>query len=187
MTAAVSLVPATLDSTVSRPQSPSAMALHPAGSGRVSVELIDIAVGLATTARHIPVDDGDDTRRYARVLSTPLYEAWVIRWSASAALTLHDHGGSSGAVVVVDGELVEVRIANPPWRASRSRTLHRGDVLAINPDTVHSISNEQTSDALSVHVYSPPLSTMTFYDELDGQLTRTKTSRPASTQPPLLP
>ena len=135
------------------------MALHPAGAGDRWVDLVDIATGLAATARSVVLDEGDATRRYARVLSTPVYEAWVIRWSTSAQLGLHDHGGSSGAVVVVGGELLELRDGDPP----RLRVLGCGDVATIDARTVHAISNRSRADALSVHVYSPPLSDMNFY------------------------
>src|SRR4030088_2879847 len=46
-------------------------------------------------------------RRFARLLHTPAYEAWLIEWEAAADLELHDHGGSQGAFHVVDGALVE--------------------------------------------------------------------------------
>jgi len=140
------------------------MMLHPAGTGELRVDLADIATGLATTAHEITLDECDDTRRFARVLETSHYEAWVIRWSRAAALGLHDHGGSSGAVVVVDGELVEVRVGDEAQPGPRRRTLRRGDLISIAPRTVHSISNRGRADALSVHVYSPPLSGMNFFD-----------------------
>jgi hypothetical protein len=41
------------------------------------------------------------------LLDTDLYDAWLIEWSPSSGLELHDHGGSRGVVVVVDGTLVE--------------------------------------------------------------------------------
>lgn len=152
----------------SRTPRPSAMALHPAGRNGLRVDLIDIATGLAATARDVPLDDGDTNRRFARVLSTAHYDAWVIRWMTSAELTFHDHGDSSGIVQVVDGELVELRVNPQPYQHPRPRTVRRGESVRISPATIHAVSNVAVTEALSVHVYSPPLSRMTFYQEHRG-------------------
>jgi predicted metal-dependent enzyme (double-stranded beta helix superfamily) len=130
-----------------------------------STDLKAIALGLAASASAIALDEHDDTRRFARVLATPQYDAWVIRWSASAILDLHDHGGSWGVVHVVDGELVEVRVdLLDPRRPRTTRTVRGGQTIRISPATVHAVANTQLAEALSVHVYSPPLSSMNFYD-----------------------
>ena len=140
------------------------MALHPANTS-TDIDLYDIAAGLAATTHHVCLDDGDATRRFARVLSTSEYDAWIIRWSESAELGLHDHGNSTGIVHVVDGELVETRVdEHHPTSQLRSRTLRQGDVARIDPNTIHAVANVHRTEALSVHVYSPPLSQMTFYD-----------------------
>ena len=39
------------------------------------------------------------------------FEGWVIGWPPGGAVELHDHGESGGAVVVADGELVEMVLA----------------------------------------------------------------------------
>ena len=130
------------------------------------VDILDIAEGLAASAHDVVLDERDGTRRYTRVLATPQYDAWIIEWSASAGLDLHDHGGSSGVVLVVDGELLEVRVDDRNRVARTRRTVaRRGDVIHISPQTIHAVSNIRPSTALSVHVYSPPLSSMTFYDD----------------------
>ena len=71
-------------------------------------ELGVIATGLAQSP---PATDQvwipGTRRRYRRLLGTDLYDAWLIEWSPSSGLELHDHGGSRGVVVVVDGTLVE--------------------------------------------------------------------------------
>src|SRR3984893_17178926 len=76
--------------------------------------LADIASGLASSVIPDGQDgfegiepQGGDLRRFARLLHTPAYEAWLIAWEAAADLELHDHGGSQGAFHVVDGAIVE--------------------------------------------------------------------------------
>jgi hypothetical protein len=39
-----------------------------------------------------------------------------------------------------------------------------GRSLAIGPTRIHGVWNPGPANALSVHVYSPPLTAMTFYD-----------------------
>jgi predicted metal-dependent enzyme (double-stranded beta helix superfamily) len=112
-------------------------------------------------------------RGYRRLLHTEAYEAWLIAWRPGADLALHDHGGSIGTVSVVYGELLERatdRLAPGPLRTARVQA-HRP--LAIGPTRIHGLWNPGPAPALSVHVYAPPLATMTFYDPLDLSPQRT--------------
>ncbi len=127
--------------------------------------LTSIATGLAAAvdADDLLVDP-DDYRGYTRLLHTDAYEAWLIAWGPGGSLDLHDHGGSAGAVVVVDGELLERFTDRRHRRPLRTHHLRPHRPLAIAPTRVHGVWNPGPANALSVHVYSPPLSTMTFYD-----------------------
>jgi hypothetical protein len=109
-------------------------------------------------------------RRYQRLLGTDVYDAWLIEWSPSSGLELHDHGGSRGVVVVVDGALVETYTDLEDCRPLATQFLSRGDTLAIPSTRVHEVSNPGPADALSVHVYSPPLRQMTFFDHRPASL-----------------
>ncbi|MEY2424133.1 MAG: hypothetical protein QOI95_4200 [Acidimicrobiaceae bacterium] len=146
-------------------------ALHPAGAAlRVAgVDLHAIASGLAQTAQFVPLDHCDATRRYTRMLSTPSYDAWVIRWSPSAELDLHDHGGSIGVVHVVEGELVEQHADLVTGGPLQSQTVRAGHTVRTASTSVHAVANLGPDDTLTVHVYSPPLSTMTFYGNANGR------------------
>lgn len=108
-------------------------------------------------------------RRYARLADTPRYDAWLIAWSPGSGLELHDHSGSLGAVAVVTGKLVEVS-TNLRWRLPvRTRVASAGGVFGIAATCVHEVTNPGPGDALSVHVYSPPLRSMTFFDARPAQ------------------
>lgn len=53
----------------------------------------------------------DPSRRVWKLLAvSQAFEAWVIGWPPGGTIELHDHGGSSGAVVVAGGELVEIAV-----------------------------------------------------------------------------
>ena len=129
--------------------------------------LQDIAEGLArsVSADQLPAGLG---RRWVRLLGTRSYDAWLIGWPPGTGLDLHDHGESSAAVCIVAGALDERRpVADAPGGAV-TRQLVAGDAIAFGSAHVHSMCNTQEVEALSVHVYSPPLSTMTFFEQGDG-------------------
>lgn len=149
-----------------------AQGLHPStATSRLPIADLElIAAGLATSAHEVVLDQYEPTRHYTCVLATCSYDAWVIRWSPSAELDLHDHGGSNGVVHVVDGELVEHHADLVTAGPLRSRIVRAGQRAVIAATTVHAVANFGPQEALSVHVYSPPLSSMTFYDPRDGRL-----------------
>jgi oxalate decarboxylase/phosphoglucose isomerase-like protein (cupin superfamily) len=148
-------------------------ALHPSGRRVDADVLAAIAAGLATVTVPWELREGESPteRRYQRVLVTPEYEAWVICWPSGGALDLHDHGGSAGAFSVVSGSLDEATIeATAEGKATVVRTYASGDTSAFGSARVHAIANRGTEPATSVHVYSPPLSSMVYYehDEANG-------------------
>ena len=139
----------------------------PAAAPLATELLVDIAAGLAR-ARSLwegLVTHEQPSRHAVRLLVHDTYEAWVIGWPAGHRTTPHDHGGSAGALAVAAGELVE-QIAGG-GRSDR-RHLRRGDAIALPADVVHDVGTLATGPATSIHVYSPPLSTMTFYDDGTG-------------------
>jgi hypothetical protein len=144
--------------------------VHPAGTGRsrrpLDAEALGaIASGLARSGPESDLEWTEGTRRrYTRIVDTLVYDAWLIEWSPASSLELHDHGGSQGFVAVTAGTLVETHTDLARRHPLRTRIVGSGESLAIPPDRVHELSNPGPSDAVSVHVYSPPLREMTFYD-----------------------
>ena len=128
--------------------------------------LADIALGLAcaeplwrTVVRH---DDTD--RQPVRLLATDEYEVWVIGWTPSQGLDLHDPGESAGVVVVVEGELVERTAVDG---RIEDDVLVPGRLRFLPPGLVHAVAGGGDGPATSIHVYSPPLVRMTrFGDDL---------------------
>ena len=115
----------------------------------------------------------DTERRSWRLMArTPDFDAWLIAWPKGGKVELHDHGASTGAVSVISGALVEA----VPWRDDSGRLtlvrheLQAGATLAFGAGHVHDVTNESDEHALSLHVYSPALSSMTFYELVEDQL-----------------
>jgi Cysteine dioxygenase type I len=101
-------------------------------------------------------------RRYELLERTGDYELWVIHWPQDGGLVLHDHGGSTGAFCVTAGVLEETSTIAAA-RSLRRRLVLPGRGHSFGPDYVHSVVNQSMGLATSVHAYSPPLSSMTFY------------------------
>ena len=131
-----------------------------------------IAEGLARTAGDWPGLHDPTHRTWRTVATTDRYEAFVIAWPVGGAIELHDHGDSAGSVVVVRGSLVETSVAHDVDGCLRtsSRLLGPDDHLEFGPGHVHDLANLGSGPALSVHVYSPVLRSMTFFEPRDGSV-----------------
>ena len=110
----------------------------------------------------LPLDAGPGTR------------AWLIAWPPGTGTGWHDHGGASGAMVAVSGELTERSIEAPadhvygqaialPGGVGSVRPLHAGGGCAFGGQHIHEVVNEGTQMAYSVHVYAPDLDLMRHY------------------------
>jgi predicted metal-dependent enzyme (double-stranded beta helix superfamily) len=115
----------------------------------------------------------DTQRRQWRLMArTPDFDAWLIAWPSGGKVELHDHGNSAGAVSVISGALLEA----VPWRDDTGRfslvrqELQAGATLGFGVGHVHDVTNESARHALSLHVYSPPLTSMTFFALAGDQL-----------------
>jgi hypothetical protein len=114
-------------------------------------ELADIAATLAAAAPvDIPPGPG---RRWAKVAETETHEAWVIAWPPGAGLPMHHHGGAAGAIQMLQGELAERHLVDGTMV---ERVLGPGRPVTMPPDHVHQVANLDLTEAVSVHVYSPP-------------------------------
>jgi hypothetical protein len=135
-------------------------------------ELLGIALGLATRAPSWPGMARPDRRRWNLMAASDAIEAWVIAWPPGGAIELHDHGGAAGAVVVAVGELVETSVVSQPSGgvALRTTTIGVGGSLRFAGHHVHDIVNLGHVPAISVHVYAPRLTSMTYYRMADGVL-----------------
>jgi mannose-6-phosphate isomerase-like protein (cupin superfamily) len=138
-------------------------ALHPSNRPVGADVLEAIAAGLAAVTVPWELREGEvaTERHYYRVLATPAYEAWVICWPSGGSLDLHDHGGSSGAFTVVSGELDEATVEHGDTVVRR---LGPGDTTGFGASHIHAVANRGTATATSVHVYSPPLDSMAYYE-----------------------
>lgn len=149
-----------------------------AGAPLGTHELLAIARQLAgSEARWRPhvVHDVEE-RRPVRLVVTDSYEAWVIGWTHGQTVELHDHGGAVGALVVAEGVLTERVLHDGELRA---RDLRTGAQVELPSGLVHEVVASSADATTSIHVYSPPLTSMAFYDQDTGVRVRTDEFEPS--------
>ncbi len=136
---------------------------HCRRGGPSSLSLLDlIAAYAAEFEAFLPAASPSvSTRSYELLELTDDLEIWAIHWPKDHGLALHDHGGSSGALWVVDGALEEHSVG--PDARLVHRTIGAGGGTGFDPTYVHDVVNPSEAPATSLHVYCPPMASMTFY------------------------
>jgi mannose-6-phosphate isomerase-like protein (cupin superfamily) len=127
----------------------------------LSVEALeDIADGLAKIQRSVlPVSARIDEPRSLRLIATAAYDVWLVTWPPGSSMEAHHHGDSVGVMRVVSGRLVE-QVGREVRSVSRDRS------VVTDPHCTHRLWNPWTDECTTVHVYSPPLVTMTYWSTL---------------------
>ena len=113
------------------------------------------------------IDFDEDERWHQRIYRDRRMDVWLISWLPTQGTQLHDHGGSSGSFTVLSGALAEAVVGGGELHEHERDA---GDSVGFGPHYVHDVRNLATTPAVSVHAYSPPLTSMTFYDLADGKL-----------------
>ena len=81
----------------------------------------------------------------------------------------HDHDGSAAGVHVIRGTVTNEGL--PIGGARRVHRYEAGGSFWIPADGIHRMNHE--AGAVTVHVYSPPLRSIGYYEVVDGLLQRT--------------
>lgn len=115
------------------------------------------------------VDFDPTSRYYRRLVADGDHEVWLLTWLPGQGTPWHDHGGSAGAFVVLQGALVEQTAAHGLVRGLK-RIHRRGASHGFGAEYVHRVTNEGPDPAISLHVYAPRLERMNDYADRDGVL-----------------
>lgn len=103
---------------------------------------------------------GVTERYWARIPVPQDVDVWLLTWTTSQGTELHDHGESEAAFTVIGGVLDEIRPADGRLVVHKRTP---GSVVSVLPGELHDVRNELVEPAISIHAYSPRLTTMTFY------------------------
>ena len=114
------------------------------------------------------IDFDPDCRWHQRIYRDRRVDVWLISWLPTQGTQLHDHGGSAGAFTVLSGRLTEAVHVGSRDRGRLREFRHETDgTVGFGPSSVHDVRNLDEAPAVSVHAYSRPLTSMTYYG-LDG-------------------
>ena len=124
------------------------------------------------------VGGSTELRSGAKLVDTDECEVWLLCWPQGTNVSPHDHGASAGAFALVAGALTELR-----WQDGRrvEQALAPGSVVGIPRGVVHDVISPEGL-AYSVHAYSPPLATMSFYDQDGRGVLRTESVEDTSSE-----
>lgn len=143
---------------------------HPGSTTLPVLELLQSLREVADDPDLLDLHDPAATEREWTLLRTDAdVQIWLISWPSGTGTGWHDHGTASGAFTVLRGTLTE-----DSWRRGvHTRILGRGEAWAFAGGHIHDVHNDLSAPALSVHAYSPRLTTMTRYQLLGRRLEAT--------------
>lgn len=113
--------------------------------------------------------DDEHQRLYELLWRTEHSEAWLVSFWDTRDTGYHDHDGSGGGIAVLEGRVTEepLVVRGEP----RVREYRPGDTFAFGGSHIHRMTHDP--EAVTIHVYSPPINRIGSYEILDGVLTRT--------------
>ncbi len=116
--------------------------------------------------------DDPHQRIFERLWQNEHSEAWLVSFWEPKDTGYHDHSYSSGGIYVIEGRVTEepLVVGGP----ARVREYRAGDTFSFGTGHIHRMHHDP--EAVSIHVYSPPLETVGSYEVVDGELTRTPCS-----------
>jgi cysteine dioxygenase len=133
-------------------------------------EMGDILRRLVVPAEELAGHALFSEKRYARNLvhKTSGFEIMIMCWNAGQRSSIHDHAGSLGGLKILSGALTESLFEKAPNGMIKSLSSVDYPVSATRVEEtslIHQISNLQSEkrQAISVHIYVPPLLRMNVY------------------------
>ncbi|MDT0145651.1 cysteine dioxygenase family protein [Priestia aryabhattai] len=95
-------------------------------------------------------------------------EVIVVHLPSMAKTLIHDHGLSSGCILVVEGHVLNVLYQLKGKKScpiyNQAQGFAKNDFFLVKKDTIHMMYNPSTSPTITFHVYSPPLQGGKVYD-----------------------
>jgi predicted metal-dependent enzyme (double-stranded beta helix superfamily) len=130
---------------------------------RTPAELLGIVGGLAARPElwRDEVRFDPDERQCTLIARTETVEIWAIAWMPGQDTGFHDHDASAAAITVVEGAIVDERMALAG--ATISARHEAGATFTVAAGEIHRAGPDGDTPAVSIHAYSPPLTRMGTY------------------------
>jgi len=153
---------------------------------RLSPRQLGVVTAAVATNRRLWEDlvvEDAEQRWYLPVHRSQTCDVWLLAWLPGQDTDWHDHGGSSGSFCVADGALLE-HLRTMGGHRVRTRQLNASEHASFGPAHVHNVSHFGDTPAVSVHAYSPPLVSMTYYELTSAGLVANETVEVTSPEGP---
>lgn len=116
----------------------------------------------------------DTAKPYGRqvLLETDALEVMVAAWTPGVPCAPHDHGGSSGAVRVLQGRALHRvwSVTDGRLQLVREERVEPGSIMACGPSLIHSMSDDGDEFPLiTLHMYTNSIDHMIVFDEAHHQ------------------
>jgi len=141
------------------------------------VEFTRFVAGEVRSGQYPFIAFDEQSRWYQRIYRDQRVDVQLISWLPDQGTQLHDHGGSSGSFTVISGKLSEAVFVRSGRNAGqlREREHKAGRSVGFDSRYVHDVRNLSDEPAVSVHAYSPALTSMTYYNIEAGELVEVAT------------
>jgi hypothetical protein len=154
--------------------SPGSSGTQPGASGRAAVGALAPEECAVLARRAAALVDTAVLSRAQESESVVLWEdedsvAWLNVVPDPRDTGFHDHDGSAVGVHVIAGSVTNEGL--PPGGTRRVRRYRAGDSFSVPGTGIHRMDHHP--GAVTVHVYSPPLRAIGYYEVVDGLLQRT--------------
>lgn len=118
----------------------------------------------------IELANTDPSKPYGRqvLLETEALEVMVAAWTRGVPCAPHDHGGSAGAVRVLQGRAHHRiwSVRDGQLQLVREEHVEAGGVMACGPSLIHSMSDDGAEAPLvTLHMYTQSVDNMVVFDE----------------------
>ena len=148
----------------------------PADENLTRPQLAELAIAIGNEPRfcaeHVRHDP--NTRYFQQLYRDANLDVWLICWLDAQDTGYHDHDLSSGAVYVCEGQLCEDYFHRDAegWIHVLTRKRATGEVFDFDGASIHGMRHAGGPPASSIHVYSPALWRMGYYEPGEGGLRR---------------
>jgi len=107
-----------------------------------------------------------------RIYQNEFVDLLLLCWRSSQRTPIHNHAGSTCGVYVMRGEACEIPFAPSPVGLLIPKAaiqLHVGDITISADSDAHLVGNfaGPAQDLVTLHCYSPPLTSMRVFEEKD--------------------
>ena len=132
-------------------------------------EILNIMNSIDFSVKEIELYCTWDKKKYCRnlVFKNESFEILVLCWDIQQKSEIHNHNNNHCFVKILNGRLIERKYNknNKELILQKEKLLSQDEVIySKNNNNYHSIGNYGAERAISIHLYMPPLTVYTIYN-----------------------